>query len=244
MMNMLSNLRGRLGSIGCVLASAPLLFLCGLFIIFILVPQQKVEALRIERLPLMDADQVAAAEAGDDLLITGRLENNAVLDTGEFVAYQLDIWDVRMPSSDDSDSKPTGSWSTEMQVFPDLNLDAGGQVVLILGKERVKHGGALHEMIVEGTGASKARYDGNWLREGSQRYQGFYNGDLVTVLGVKAASSGLIPDQFFAGDRVAFEQDQHDQAKNLLYAGIAMLVFGPVVLVGGVLSAIFGKRQR
>jgi len=243
-MRIVSNLRSRAGGTGCVMIGALFFFVCGLFFLFFVAPQQKVEANRIERLPLMGADQVGVAAAGDDLLITGRLGNNTVLDVGNFVAYELEIWQVKLPSSDDSDSRPTGSWTKEMDAVPDLNLDLGGQVVQILQNDRAKLSGPLHEMIIEGTGANKARYDGNWLREGSQRYQGFYDGDLVTVLGVKAASTGLIPDQYFAGDRVAFEQDQQDQAKGFLIAGICMVVLAPVILVGGLFSSIFGKRQR
>ena len=66
--------------------------------------------------------------------------------------------------------------------------------------------------------------------------------DLVTVWGKKASSEGVIPDEYYAGDRVAFVESQHAEAKGALIGGICMLALAPIVLVGGILSAVFGKR--
>lgn len=244
-MNWISNLRGRIGAAVGVVIAAVFFLGCGLIFTFYVAPRQKVQAYRIQNLPLINAADVGAAVPGADLLITGRLQNNATLDNGQFVAYELDIWEVTLPSSDDdSDSEPSGSWSSESQAVPDLNLDLGGQAVQILHNDQAQLSGPLHELIIEGTGSNQARYNGKWLPEGSLRYQGLFDDDLVTVLGAKAASGGLIPEEYFAGDRVAFEKYQHDQAKGFLIAGICMIVLAPIVLVGGLLSAVFGRRQR
>jgi hypothetical protein len=75
------------------------------------------------------------------------------------------------------------------------------------------------------------------------RYRGLADGDLATVLGEKSSVGGLTPEHLFAGDRTAFEASQRQAAGNFLAAGLFSLVLAPVVLVGGLLAALLGKRR-
>ena len=72
----------------------------------------------------------------------------------------------------------------------------------------------------------------------------FIDGDLVTVLGKKASSDGVIPSELYAGDRVAFADSKQDAARGLLIGGLCVIGLAPIVLVGGALIALFGRRRR
>jgi hypothetical protein len=220
---------------------------CGLLFALVLAPQQKLEAQRIEKLPFMDATTVMGAIDGEDLLVTGVLVNNPVLMSDDpFVAYHKEEWDVTVPDYDPNEpnQENDGDWRTVERAFPNLQVDVSGQIVQSHRVDNVAINGALHEAIYESNGYVEADYLSRSLPEGSLRVRGFYNGDLVTVWGVKASSGGIIPNELYAGDRVSFEESQHAAARGLLIAGISMLVCSPIVLVGGILSSIFGRRRR
>ncbi len=244
-MNILLSLRQRIGAvIASVLAA---LFFCGFgaFFAFVLAPRQAIEAQRISNLPQMDANYVASAPAGEDILVTGTLVDNPPLfDDSELVAYHLSEWQVTLPDANSNDDTPEGDWNTVERVSPDLTLEVGGQRVQVLSASDVSFGGDLHEEIVYGEGLETATYNGEQLPEGSLRYRGFYNGDLTTVLGKKAASGGIVPEKLYAGDRVAFEQSEQNAAKGMLIGGLIFMACALLVLVGGILSAIFGRRRR
>jgi hypothetical protein len=229
--------------IGAVIGAGVILVL-GAFLAFVLSPRQASLARKIERMPDMDAAAVRAAQSGADILITGQLQDNRVLDEGGFVAYTLQEWEVTPPDPDDDDDEPEGSWKTRERVVPDLELEVSGQTVQILRADGVSMSGPLHEDLVYGDGWEEAKYDGEWLPEGSLRIRGFLNGDLVTVWGKKASSGGVIPDELYAGDRVAFSGSKRRAAQGLLIAGLCMMGAAPLVLVISVLGAIFGRRRR
>ncbi|MBC8331770.1 MAG: hypothetical protein H8E28_07290 [Anaerolineae bacterium] len=243
-MNLFRSLRERFGALIGVGIGAVVLLSCGLLFVFYLAPRQKLEARRIEQLPLMDAATVTGATPGDELLVTGRLQGDALPDANNFIAYKVDKWEVRQDTSEDGDSQPSGSWSRIETRVPDLRLDVGGQWVDVLAASGANLSGPLHEVLIPSSSRETAPYDSQSLPDGSLRYLGFYDGDLVTTLGKKAASGGILPDELFAGDRVAFVESQHAAAQGLLIAGVIMLVCSPVVLFGGGLAAIFGRRKR
>ncbi|MBC8507954.1 MAG: hypothetical protein ISR58_01290 [Anaerolineales bacterium] len=243
-MNLFRSMRERFGNLfGAVIGSIALLG-CGLLFALVFAPQQKLEARRIERLPIMDAETVTSATDGEEILITGRVEGDALPEVREFIAYALEVWNVTPADADDPDDEPNGSWEDVKTILPELKLNMGDEKVPLLSAENVTFGGALHEEIVRSSGNLSAESEGEWLADGTQRYKGLYFGDLTTVLGVKASIGGVIPDELFAGDRVTFIESQHEAAKGLLIAGVSMVVCSPVVLVGGILSAIFGRRRR
>ncbi len=244
--NPLATLRQRLGAALGVFVGAFACCACGLLATFVFAPGQALEAGRIARLPQMDATTVTSAAPGDELLITGVLSENAPLNAGSrLVAYNEQIWEVTVTEVDD-DRSVRGAWSTPATtVVPALTLDLGGNLVEIRAVNAVRlTGDLLREEIVRGAeDAETTAYEGQPLPEGSQRYQGLADGDLVTVLGQKAAAGGVLPEQIFAGDRVAFEATQSQSAAAILNMGICSLVMAPVVLIGGLLGVAFWRRR-
>lgn len=244
-MNIFQLIRDRIAAVLGVVFFSIIICICGVAFTFFFAPQQALEANRISNLPPMDAGYVVSAAPGTDVLVTGYLAGNAPLfNDSAYVAYSLEEWNVTPgSSSEDGDTEPSGDWNTVERISPDLTLDINGQALQILSSTDVSFGGALHEEMVRGNGSEEAKYNGDWLPEGSQRYRGFYEGDLLTVLGQKASSGGVVPEKLFAGDRVIFEQSEKDAAKGMLIAGIAMMVCAPIFLVGGGLAAIFGRAR-
>lgn len=245
-MNIFQRIRERIAAVIGVVFFSIFICICGAVFTFYLAPQQAIEASRISNLPQMDGGIVAATAPGTDILITGWLSGNSPLfSDSSFVAYYLEEWNVTPGSTDeDGETDPSGDWETVERVIPDLNLDINGQVVQVLSSTSASFSGDLHEEVVRGNGVEEARYDNEWLPEGSQRYRGFYEGDLMTVLGQKASSGGIIPEKLYSGDRVAFEQSERDAAKGMLIAGISMMVCAPLFLALGGLGAVFGRRTR
>ncbi len=243
-MNIFQAIRERIGAVIAAVFGSILVCICGALFTFYLAPQQALEANRIGNLPQMDASYVAAAAPGADILVTGSLVDNPPISAdSQLVAYELEEWEVTQPSADSEDTTPDGSWSTVEYAAPDLALSVNGQTLQVLAAASLSFSGNLHEELVVGDGVETADYDGQPLPEGSLRYSGFYNGDLVTVLGTRATTGGVIPEKLYGGDRVAFEESEKDAATGLLIAGVVMLVCAPVVLIGGGLGAIFGRRQ-
>ena len=242
-MGIFTSIRERIGNVMAAVIGAIVLLGLGLLFLLVLAPKQKLEAIRIEALPLMDASSVTYAAAGDEILVTGRLSGRPLPGTGSFIAYTLEEWDVTPADPNDPEDEPSGTWKNVEWVIPNLDLDIQGSSVQILASSEAYLNGDLHEEF-EGSGSfESAEYMGDSISDGSLRYRGFYDGDLTTVLGTKASVGGVIPKELFAGDRVTFVSSQHSAAKGLMIAGIFMLVCSPVVLVGGVLSALFGRRR-
>lgn len=240
------NLRSRFNRI--VLAGFGALFFaaCGVLLAFVLYPKQALEAQRIDRLPALAAEDVAAAAPGEEILVTGRLEDNPSISPGGFVAYMRQTWQVTVPTPSSSTSNqrgtPTGSWKTVERLVPELSLSVDGRVVTILRSDTAIMSGPLHERLMRALAWWEAEYEGQMLAEGSERVRGFWDGDLVTVLGSKASAGGVIPEEMFMGDRVAFAAYKKNAARGLFFFGLCMLGVAPIVLVGGILSALFGRR--
>lgn len=242
-LDLLTTLRQRSRAVLAAFAASAACCLCGALMTFVFAPAQAIEAYRISRLPVMDAATVEAAAPGDEILITGVLTGNApVLEEAVFVAYYAEEWEVTVPADADGEGEPHGSWKSVETVVPDLNLDVSGQSVTIRRTDSARLAGPLHETMVPGEGLI-ATYDGKPLADGTRRYRGLNDGDLATVLGKKEASGGVAPEQIFAGDRGAFEKSQQDAASGLLFSGICSMILSPVVLIGGLLGAIFRRRR-
>lgn len=244
--NPMAALRQRLGAVLAVSTGALSCCICGLLAIFVFAPGQALEARRITRMPQMDAAAVAAAAPGDAVLISGVLIANSPVNPGSrLVAYTEQVWEVTVTEVDD-DRSVRGAWSSPATtVVPALTLDMNGTRVAVQEAAAVRLSGALlREELVRGPeGAEEATYEEERLPDGSRRYRGLANGDLVTVLGQKAAAGGVLPEQIFAGDRVAFEESQRQSASAILNMGICSIVLAPVVLIGGLLAVLFRRRR-
>lgn len=240
--NLYRSTRQRLNLVLAVAALSLFCCFCGGLMAFVIAPGQAIQASRIARMPQMDAEMVRDAAAGDPLLISGTLAGNTpLLDTTDLVAYREDQWLVTVPSASDAD--PSGHWQTVRVIAPQLTFTVNDQSLTILVAEDVRLGGPLHEAILTTDSPTRATYEGESLPDGTQRFQGFRNGDMITVLGNKASTGGVIPEQLFLGARVAFEEDQRNAASALLYSGICMILLAPSILVGGLLYALFGRHR-
>jgi hypothetical protein len=222
---------------------ASFFLLCGGLMAFGLAPAQAIEAYRISRLPLTEnAAQVAAAQPGEELLFTGILNDNPpLLDRFDFVAYSVEEWRVTLPSDDSDDAEPSGHWETVELVVPALTVELQGQPVLLQETASARLSGNLHTEVVKGTGLYEADYEGEPLPEGTKRYRGFLDGDLVTVLGKKSTTGSVLPEYIFAGDRLQFEDAQRQASSGLFISGLCLMAFAPVILVGGLLFRLFRK---
>ncbi len=248
----LTLLRQRLGAVAAAVAGAAACCVCGAYMAFVAAPGQALTAAGTSRLPMMDAAAVEAAAPGQAVLITGLLAGNAPLLEGmDFVAYSEEEWVVTAPTNDeDSPGEPHGVWKARRVVVPELSLSVGGQIVAIHAASSARLSGPLREELVRGESGIQAKYESEMLPNGTKRYRGLADGDLASVLGKKAAAGvgptvvGVTPEHVFAGDRTAFEASQRQAASNLLISGIASMIAAPVVLVGGVLGALFWRRRR
>lgn len=237
--------RSRLQRAAAASVVAVSVFACGLLLVLVLSPVQAVKAWRVSRLPQMDAASVEQVAPGETVIVTGRLADNpSQWEEGGLVAYEMEEWSVTVPTpspGDDDTGEPHGSWVSRERVIPDLNLDLGGEEVHILSNPDARLSGARHETLIPGQGVAAQDFD-EPLPGGTRRYRGLTNGDLVTVLGKKASTDGIIPEEIFGGDRISYEAYLRQTASGLLTMGLCLMGVAPLILVGGLLAALFGKR--
>jgi hypothetical protein len=245
LMPLRNTLRQRLSAVLAVCAASAGCCLCGLVLTFVMAPRQALRSTSIARLPVMAPADVTAAAAGDTVLITGVLDGNAPLRSGsDLVAYTVAEWEVTVTGGEDGgESEPRGRWQSRQTETPALSLLVDGQAVALLPASGVRLSGPLHEEVVPGDSRLQADDAGQPVADGTLRYRGLADGDLTTVLGEKASAGGVTPEDLFAGDRAAFEVSQRQAASNFLIGGIASLVMAPIVLVGGLLAAVLGRRR-
>lgn len=246
-MVLLQNIRGRVGA-AIAAGGAALCFLAfGALFAFVLSPQQAMEWRRIEGLPELDAASYTATAIGAEAVLTGTLADNPDQSDG-LVAYVKEQWEVTPANkTDDSSSndKPTGSWTTVETTVPALTLAVNGGTVKTIAVSSANLGGNMHETAIkQGRGSEKADYSGQQLPEGSTRMRGFSNGDLVTVVGHKASTGDLTPNRIFGGDRVQLVENIRSGARTMFTIGIGMMICSPIILVLGVVGALFGRRSR
>jgi hypothetical protein len=242
--NLLATLRQRLGAVLGAFGAAAACCACGALMTFVLAPGQAARAFNVSRMPVMDAAAVQAAAPGQAVLITGRLAGNPpALPGKDLVVYKVEQWTVRVSEGETGNREPSGRWESAGRSAPDLNLEVGGQPLQLLAATSVQLSGSLREELEPGGGDLTANYQGQPLADGSRRYEGLADGDLTTVLGQKAASGGVLPEHLYGGDRVAFEASQRQAASGLFGAGICAMAMAPVILVLGLLGAIFYRRR-
>jgi len=79
--------------------------------------------------------------------------------------------------------------------------------------------------------------------DGTMRWRGFKDGDLLTVVGQKGSTGDLAPKRLFGGDRVQLVQDIRAGARAAFGIGIGLMICSPFVLVGGILAGLLGRRR-
>ncbi len=227
-----------------VFAVSMLCCVTGVLMTFVFAPGQALRANGISRLPQMDVETVSTASVGDTILVTGMLHGDAgQAGVPDLIAFEGERWDVTVPEPDeDGTVTPYGRWNSIPSVVPDLTMEINGQSVTIQAASGPSLTGNLHEVIIPGDGETTAKSEGQSFNDGTLRYHGFVDGDLVTVYGKKSASGGIDPKNLFAGDRSAFEESQKEASKGILYSGICMFILTPIVLFGGLFWVVFKRR--
>ena len=243
--NLFAQLRNRFKAVLGSFIAAISVFACGAVMTFVLAPNQAILAYKVSRMPMMTEQSVESIAAGGDILITGYLIGDAPTPSlPEFIAYTEDTWKVTVTQDDNgNDNTPSGSWSRVQTVFPELILEMNDAPILIRASNSASLSGSLHEKVVDGNGILQADYEGQLLHDGASLYRGFASGDLITILGKKASVGGVIPEQVFGGDRVSFEEYQRNLASSYLVMGVAFMLCSPLVLVIGILAALFGPKR-
>ena len=98
------NIRERINRVVIAGIAAVFFMACGALLAFILSPKQALQARHIENLPEMSVEDISAADSGDELLISGRLEDNYIIAEGNFVAYVRETWQVTVPTPNNQNS--------------------------------------------------------------------------------------------------------------------------------------------
>jgi hypothetical protein len=242
-MDILGALRNRIGGAIAAVFGAIMIFICGAAMAFWLSPQQALEWRRIQDLPVLDASGYYALEPGTQVAMTGVLEDNETLTSDGLVAFERAEWDVKESTDSDGDKSYSGTWNTVETNFPALTFSSGGGIIKTLPATPTT-GGNLNETIVDGKGSLKASYNNRTLADGAVRTQGFKNGELVTFVGVKQADGSMTAERAFGGSKEDLVANIRAGAQVLFAAGIGMMICSPVVLIGGVLAALFGRGRR
>lgn len=129
-------------------------------------------------------------------------------------------------------------------MVPGLTISISGGTATTRPATSAMLSGSLHESVAAGTGAETATWNGQQLAKGAVRVRGFQNGDLVTVVGTKASTDEIIPDEIFGGDRVELVEYKRSSAQTMFIVGISMMICAPIVLALGVLGALFGRQRK
>jgi hypothetical protein len=222
---------------------AALMLVVGVVLAFVIAPYQALEWRRIDKMPALDADGVAAAAVGEKVVVTGILSGNASLTIRGFAAYELDMW-VITPSQNERGSS-RGSWQFVKREVPALTLDVDGQSVRTMANNNASLDGAnLHEYYEDGTGSEQISYHGRFLSHGASRWRGFWDGDTVTVVGQKASTGDVTPAHLFMGDRAQLVEHIRSGSKGTFIGGIACMIGSPVAFILGMLGVVFDRRHR
>ncbi len=243
-MNLLPRIRERIGAVVGAAAAALCFCVMGAFLAFYISPQQAIEWRQIQALPELDAAGFAAAASGTEVAVTGTLQGNEPLTAEGFVAYEQQVWNVKTSSSSDEDDRPAGDWETVKTLAPELTIAIHGGTIRTVSATSATFSGNLHEVIVPGHGPSSADYNGQQLADGSTRTRGFFNGDLITVVGQKGVSGDLVPRRLYGGDRIGLVNEIHTGARVAFVVGVICMIVSPMIAVGGILGALFGRIKH
>jgi len=131
----------------------------------------------------------------------------------------------------------TGYWREVAQVVPGLMLTVSGGTVSTLPVPRMTFGGNLTEWVETGSSLSTllmADYNGQRLPDGSLRTRGLRNGDLVTVVGRKAITGGVVPSHLIGGGHDQLVAHFRAASSSLAWfriSGVILMILSPIVVV-------------
>jgi len=217
----------------------------GVYYAFDLSHQLTSEWWQIRNQPELDAADIAAASSNTLLAITGFLDGNEPVssDGYGFVAYTKEEWSVFPCNTEESEDcflvpgQGTGFWRVVTQGVPGLTLTVSGGTVSTLPVSRVAFGGDFTEWLEIKSNASiafTADYNGQVIGDGSLRTRGLRNGDLMTVVGHKAITGGIVPSHLIGGGHdqlVAYFRPDARYQVFLRVAGVVMMILSPIGVV-------------
>lgn len=240
---------------GGFLLMACCVFACAGGLIFGLAGSYENDAKEIEELAEFSAgslhDKVYATGTigGSDAIASDPLLGD--ISQYELVGYQVDRWDVTRSSgssrsSGTRSSSYNGSWEDVSSAFGPFALDDGK--INVTPNDSVTIDGDVHEYLLPGSGGNglSDTYNGQTVRDGTLRLQGFQNGDLITVMGIRREGDLLSAEKMYGGTRAEWVSDLKGQAQDSRSVGYILAVCGACFLVPGLglaAASIYGRRM-
>lgn len=240
---------------GGFLLMACCVFACAGGLIFGLAGSYENDAKEIEELA-----EFSAANLHDKVYATGTISGSEAIASDpllgdisqyELVGYQVDRWDVTRSSgssrsSGTRSSSYNGSWEDVSSAFGPFALDDGK--INVTPNDAVTIDGDVHEYLLPGSGGNglSDTYNGQTVRDGTLRLQGFQNGDLITVMGIRREGDVLNADKMYGGTRAEWVADLKGQAQDSRSVGYILAVCGACFLVPGLglaAASIYGRRM-
>lgn len=238
--NPLEMIRQRIAGVIGVIVMAIAMLVCGGILAFVVSPGQAMEWRRIQGLPETTSGSLAVANPGDEVVFTGTLDGNEELTEYRLAAYRQSVWEVTSSKDSDGNTDYDGSWTEQEKVVPALTVRVSDGSITTIPETTASFGRPTVTETVESNQGQSV--DGH--HEGSLQYEGFRNGDRVTVTGTRTNGGEVLPDRIFGGTREQLVEDIRSGARAAFVGGIALMVCSPVALVGGIIGVIFGRRRR
>ncbi len=240
---------------GGFLLMACCVFACAGGVIFGLAGSYENDAEEIEGLA-----EFSAANLHDKVYATGTISGSEAIASDpllgdisqyQLVGYQVDRWDVtrssgRSGSNSTRSSSYNGSWEDVSSAFGPFALDNGE--INVTPNDSVTIDGDVHEYLLPGSGGNglSDTYNGQTVRDGTLRLQGFQNGDLITVMGIRREGEVLNAEKMYGGTRAEWVADLKGQAQDSRSVGYILAVCGACFLVPGLglaAASIYGRRM-
>lgn len=212
------------GAIIFALVITAIFFLIGAYMVLFVHPQQVSDSIRVSAIPIVNKERLSTMTSGQDVAISGRLVDNPTIEGKEFVAFQVERWDVRF-----NNGEYEGRWWGETDNWPALLVVISGGVAQTNGGIPLLLKGALHEEIEARGGGKTAKYNGKPLPHGSLRFSGVINGDQVSIVGTTTNDATIIPEYFYAGTREELLESLAFNAQSIRIIGFILMVVAVVI---------------
>lgn len=228
-------------------------FACAGGLVFGLAGSYENDAQEIEELA-----EFSAGSLNDTVYATGTISNTATISSDpvlgdisqyELIGYQVDRWDVSRSSSSSSSNRSTsynGDWSDVSSAFSPFGLDNGE--INVIPNDTLTIDGDVHEYLIPGTDGNgrSDKYNGQEVTDGTLRLQGFQNGDLIAVMGIRRDGENLNAEKMYGGTRAEWVADLEGQAETSRNVGYVVAACGMCFLLPAVILAavsVFGRRM-